>query len=67
MLNYHAYAALSSQAKGTKSTSFLACMEREVNLVPLPCEDDHAQSFQEHVILHSTRTERNIGVESKNF
>ena len=29
----------SSQAKGTKSTSFLTCVRNEVDLVPLACED----------------------------
>ena len=28
-----------SQAKGTKSTSFLTCVRNEVDLVPLGCED----------------------------
>ena len=30
----------SSQAKGTKSTSFLTHVWNEVDLVPLACEDD---------------------------
>ena len=31
----------SSQAKGTKSTSFLTHVRNEVDLVPLACEDEH--------------------------
>ena len=43
----------SSQAKGTNSTSFLTHKERkegrnEVELVPLACEDDMGNSFQDH-------------------
>ena len=35
----HAMVETSSQAKGTKSTSFHMCVRNEEDLVPLACED----------------------------
>ena len=37
----------SSQVKGTKSTSFHTCVWNELDLVPLACEDDRCELFEE--------------------
>ena len=37
----------STQVKGTKSTSFHTCVWNELDLVPLACEDDRCELFEE--------------------
>ena len=47
----------SSQAKGTKSTSFLTHVSNEVDLVPLACEDGSSLGYLVHFVPY-VRKER---------